>query len=69
VDTCPGYEGNYYGEIGYFVKRYATFARVNNNGISGIATLSKINNYPSEINGNTNLSDLIKYNPSTEIIF
>jgi hypothetical protein len=65
----PGYEGNYYGEIGYFVKRYATFARVNNNGISGIATLFKINNYPSEINGNTKLSDLIKYNPSTEIIF
>jgi hypothetical protein len=65
----PGYEGKYQGEIGYFVKRYATFARVNNNGISGIATLFKINNYPSEINGNTKLSDLIKYNPSTEIIF
>ena len=65
----PGYEGNYQGEIGYFVKRYATFARVNNNGISGIATLFTINNYPSKIDGNTKLNDLMKFNPNTEIKF
>ena len=65
----PGYEGDYQGEIGYFVKRYATFARVNNNGISGIATLFTINDYPSKIDGNTKLNDLIKFNPNTEIKF
>jgi len=65
----PGYKGDYNGEIGYFAKRYATFARVNNNGISSIATIFKLNDYPQDVNGNTKLGDLIKFNPSTEIKF
>lgn len=65
----PGYRGEYNGEIGYFVKRYATFARVNNNGISGLATIFKINGYPSDVNGNTKLSDLLKYDDKTDIKF
>jgi hypothetical protein len=64
----PGYEGNYQGEIGYFTKKYAVGARVLNTGLSGIATLFTINGYPSKIDGNTKLSDLIKFNSSTEII-
>jgi len=64
----PGYEGNYQGEIGYFTKKYATLARVNNNGISAIATLFTINGYPSKIDGNTKLSDLIKFNNPPELI-
>jgi hypothetical protein len=64
----PGYEGNYQGEIGYFTKKYAVGARVLNTGLSGIATLFTINGYPSKIDGNTKLSDLMKFNPPTEII-
>jgi len=63
----PGYTGDYQGQIGYFVKRYATFARVNNNGISALMTIFSINDYPSKIDGNTLLSDLLAYNPPGDI--
>jgi hypothetical protein len=63
----PGYTGDYQGQIGYFVKRYATFARVNNNGISALMTIFFMNDYPSKIDGNTLLSDLLAFNPSTPI--
>jgi hypothetical protein len=63
----PGYKGDYQGQIGYFVKRYATFARVNNNGISALMTIFFMNDYPSKIDGNTLLSDLLAFNPSTPI--
>jgi len=63
----PGYTGDYQGQIGYFVKRYATFARVNNNGISALMTIFSINGYPSKIDGNTLLSDLLAYNPPGDI--
>lgn len=63
----PGYKGNYQGQLGYFTKRYATFARVNNNGISGIATIFSLNGYSPKINGNTLLKDLLAYNPGGKI--
>ena len=67
-DGClPGYTGNYQGQLGYFVKRYATFARVNNNGISGIKTIFKFNGYGPDIDGNTKLPDLFKFNNNSPI--
>lgn len=67
-DGClPGYTGNYQGQLGFYVKRYATGARVLNNGISGIKTIFKFNGYTPTIDGNTLLPDLFKYNPNTKI--
>ena len=67
-DGClPGYTGDFQGQIGFFVKKYATFARVNNNGITGIATIFKLNGYPGKIDGNTTLKELMAFNPSGKI--
>ena len=68
-DGClPGYRGNFQGELGFFVKKYATFARVNNNGITGIWTIFSINGYNEKIDHNTLIQDLLDYNPSNQTI-
>ena len=64
----PGYRGNYQGQIGYFVKKYATFARVNNNAISAFSGIFDINGYPTSIDGNTLMQDLVAFNPSNTSI-
>jgi hypothetical protein len=67
-DGClPGYTGNYQGQLGFFTKKYATFARVNNNTISELKTIFKYNGYGPEIDGNTLIPTLIAYNPNTPI--
>ena len=67
-DGClPGYTGNYQGQLGFFTKRYATFARVNNNTITRLNTIFKYNSYGPEINGDTTIPTLLKFNPNTPI--
>ena len=67
-DGClPGYTGNYQGQLGFFTKKYATFARVNNNTITKLNTIFKYNDYGPVIDGNTTIPTLLKFNPNTPI--
>ena len=56
----PGYKGNYQGQISYFVKRYSTASRINNNGLSIYATLFALNGY-SGFTGDSTFKDLMDY--------
>lgn len=56
----PGYEGNYQGEISYFVKRYSTASRINNSGLSRFKTLFELNGY-TNFTTSSKIQDLMAF--------